>query len=310
MSRHPDDQARPDSSRDPGTPYDYYCDDETPRTEELRPQQQQQEQDQDRDQERYEEEPQLLAVHDCGRGGGNYEEEHGDGITTEMVMPQEFDAHFSYSEEWGCYVPARRARPDKIMSGLYLGDQENAYNSELLEELGITHVLSVAEIANMDDHLAMFDSHIQVATIQLLDQADANISAYFDQAIAFIRESINEGGTVLVHCVWGMSRSATFVIAYVMYTLAMDWLVALRCVQLERPIVFPNLGFARQLAQYDKQLKEKRAQQRLARMAYLEKSSRKLHKIKEQQRLIKVDHVTDDENTPRSQVISVDCSGL
>ncbi|KAH3745866.1 dual specificity protein phosphatase 15 [Pelomyxa schiedti] len=232
-------------------------------------------------------------------------EEDLDAITTSLVMPPDFDDNFTYSDDLQCYVPNRRDRPDKILEGLYLGDQLNAYNREVLEEIGITHVLSVAEIANLDDHLSMFDPTVQVAAIQLPDEASADICVYFDQAIAFIHECIEQGGKVLVHCVWGMSRSATIVAAYVMQALAMEWLVALRCVQLERPVVFPNVGFAKQLATFGNLLRERRAHERAMRIAYLETSKRDLHKFMDEGHF----GATEEDDSNANNLVSVDCSG-
>jgi len=39
---------------------------------------------------------------------------------------------------------------------------------------------------------------------------------HFPQAIAFIKEGMQQGGGVLVHCFAGVSRSASCVIAFMM----------------------------------------------------------------------------------------------
>lgn len=57
---------------------------------------------------------------------------------------------------------------------------------------------------------------------------------------------------MLVHCVAGVSRSATFCIAYLMKYLQMTLLEAYNHVKLKRPIIKPNCGFFRQLIEYEK----------------------------------------------------------
>jgi protein-tyrosine phosphatase len=52
---------------------------------------------------------------------------------------------------------------------------------------------------------------------------------------------------VFVHCAAGMSRSATIVIAYLMWKQKMLLCDAIDFVKKKRPIISPNLNFMRQL---------------------------------------------------------------
>ena len=61
---------------------------------------------------------------------------------------------------------------------------------------------------------------------------------------------------ILVHCRAGASRSATIVIAYLMWTKKMEYGKALQFVKDKRFIVFPNDGFREQLKMFEKLLKE------------------------------------------------------
>ena len=54
----------------------------------------------------------------------------------------------------------------------------------------------------------------------------------------------------------GASRSATIVIAYLMWTQKMDYEKAFQFVKDKRYIVYPNFGFRKQLQQFEKLLKE------------------------------------------------------
>ena len=62
-------------------------------------------------------------------------------------------------------------------------------------------------------------------------------------------------GKVLVHCVQGVSRSATLTIAYLMLKHHMTVQVATRLVRAQREI-FPNPGFLQQLCKLDQTLKK------------------------------------------------------
>ena len=49
---------------------------------------------------------------------------------------------------------------------------------------------------------------------QLADTQNSDLALYFEQAIRFIDEAHAAGGAVLVHCMAGISRSTTIVLAY------------------------------------------------------------------------------------------------
>lgn len=55
---------------------------------------------------------------------------------------------------------------------------------------------------------------------------------------------------VFVHCAAGVSRSASFVIAYLMKSKLMPYLDAYALVKCKRPIIKPNSGFVKQLEEY------------------------------------------------------------
>ena len=62
-------------------------------------------------------------------------------------------------------------------------------------------------------------------------------------------------GKVFVHCVQGMSRSATLVLAYLMKTCGMGVQDAVRLVRSKREI-YPNPGFLQQLCDFNEELKK------------------------------------------------------
>ena len=76
-----------------------------------------------------------------------------------------------------------------------------------------------------------------------------------DTAIDWIAAALTEGGTVLVHCTWGKSRSVAFVVAFLMRTYGMTLDLALAYVQERRPIAQPNEGFMQHLRLYEKGMK-------------------------------------------------------
>jgi protein-tyrosine phosphatase len=59
---------------------------------------------------------------------------------------------------------------------------------------------------------------------------------------------------VLVHCAAGVSRSASFVIAYLMRVEKMKYVDAYQSVKTKRQIIRPNSGFVKQLREYERGL--------------------------------------------------------
>ncbi|XP_069377403.1 dual specificity protein phosphatase 22-B isoform X2 [Paralichthys olivaceus] len=74
---------------------------------------------------------------------------------------------------------------------------------------------------------------------------------HFRDSITFIHESRLKGEGCLVHCVAGVSRSVTLVVAYIMTVTGRGWVESLAAVRAARPCAGPNLGFLRQLEEFE-----------------------------------------------------------
>lgn len=130
----------------------------------------------------------------------------------------------------------------KILDNLWLGDITGASNKFLLKKNGITHICTVAL-----GIMPKFPTQFQYKVISILDSPSANLKIHFQACIKFIKDAMAGGGTVLVHCFAGVSRSTTIVCAYLMQEHGMSFLEALRHVKKTRYFVNPNDGFRKQL---------------------------------------------------------------
>ena len=102
---------------------------------------------------------------------------------------------------------------------------------------------------------APFWEDVESMRLPLEDDTSANILPYLDTAVDRINEAISRRNAhVLVHCVAGVSRSTTVVIAYLMKWRRMDLKQAFNYCYNLRPVIRPNNGFMLQLMNYEQQL--------------------------------------------------------
>ena len=146
------------------------------------------------------------------------------------------------------------SHPSKIFDWLYLGSFFNACDIKELKFNGINNILNCA----IECHNTKLPDDIQELHLNIKDLENFDIINYFEEANEYINYCKLEGNTLLVHCKFGISRSASFIIAYLIkYSkLAVD--DALKFVKEKRSKIKPNKGFINQLYEYEKWLNEKK----------------------------------------------------
>lgn len=93
----------------------------------------------------------------------------------------------------------------------------------------------------------------------VFDFETQNISQYFAESFEFIENALaqNEHNRVLVHCNAGISRSASFIIAYLLQKRVFKrYKDAYNYVKKARPVIEPNRGFEKQLISFEKRIKK------------------------------------------------------
>ncbi|EFA12947.1 dual specificity protein phosphatase MPK-4 [Tribolium castaneum] len=136
---------------------------------------------------------------------------------------------------------------DQIEPNLFLGSLSAAKDVDTLARYKITHILTIDTCPLPRKILEL--KHITTKYIQLSDQPKEDLLSHFDDAGAFILEGVTKGA-VLVHCYFGVSRSASVVIAYVMKKYELSYKEAFEKVKAKRGLVYPNHGFVSQLHLY------------------------------------------------------------
>ena len=142
--------------------------------------------------------------------------------------------------------------PTQILKFLYLGNYKHSSDNKELKKLKINYILNCAiECHNYNLPKNVKELHLKVKDIDTFE-----ILYYFDIANEFISKCKLMGGICLVHCKLGVSRSTTFVIAYLMKYANLTTDEAFEFVKNKRSSIKPNDGFMRQLRMYEKILRE------------------------------------------------------
>ncbi|XP_031419085.1 dual specificity protein phosphatase 22-B isoform X1 [Clupea harengus] len=135
---------------------------------------------------------------------------------------------------------------NKVLPDLYLGNFKDARDREQLAKHNVTHILSIHDTA------APILQEMTYLCIPAADLPTQNLTQHFKESIIFMHESRLKGEGCLVHCLAGVSRSVTLVVAYIMTVTGLSWTEALAAVRVARPGAGPNQGFQRQLQEFDK----------------------------------------------------------
>ncbi|CAG2173826.1 unnamed protein product [Oppiella nova] len=147
-------------------------------------------------------------------------------------------------------MPISNHGPTRILPFLYLGSQQDALNKDTLRDHNIQYELNVSTSCPKPEFIS--DSHF--LRIAVNDNYNENLLPYFPKAFSFLDKVRESGGCAIVHCLAGISRSATVAISYVMRHLCMSSDDAYRYVKSKRATISPNFNFLGQLLEYEKQL--------------------------------------------------------
>lgn len=98
------------------------------------------------------------------------------------------------------------------------------------------------------------DAKITLYQVDIADSPLEDISVHFDWIYDEIEAIRNKGERILIHCHAGVSRSSTIVLMYLMRFYKISLYDAWNTTYVARPIVRPNIGFARALQDLEKSL--------------------------------------------------------
>jgi len=137
-----------------------------------------------------------------------------------------------------------------VLKQIYISSYLVATDLALLQRHEITHILNLA--ADICDN--RFPDKFTYCTYYVKDSSSEDISMLFYRTLEWMQAALNCGSRVLVHCREGVSRSATMVIAYLMWTNHLSFKEAHEIIRRVRPICNPNPGFTFHLLELGKRL--------------------------------------------------------
>uniref|UniRef100_A0A8C3LKU3 Dual specificity phosphatase 16 n=1 Tax=Chrysolophus pictus TaxID=9089 RepID=A0A8C3LKU3_CHRPC len=169
-------------------------------------------------------------------------------------------------------LPVSNIGPTRILPHLYLGCQRDVLNKEMIQQNDIGYVLNASNTCPKPDFIP--ESHF--LRVPVNDSFCEKILPWLDKSVDFIEKAKASNGRVLVHCLAGISRSATIAIAYIMKRMDMSLDEAYRFVKEKRPTISPNFNFLGQLLDFEKKIKNQSGQPghiSKLKLLHLEKSS-------------------------------------
>ncbi|XP_067378031.1 dual specificity phosphatase 29-like isoform X3 [Channa argus] len=162
---------------------------------------------------------------------------------------------------------------NQVWPNLYIGNEVAARDMGTLHSLGITHIVNAAHRShNPSSGSYLFvntgprfyrDMAVDYYGVEADDAIDFILSPFFYPTARYIRAALAMGGRVFVHCLMGVSRSATLVLAFLMIVEGLRLQEAVAAVRPHRDIC-PNPGFLQQLRSLDMGLERERRRQQQA----------------------------------------------
>lgn len=134
---------------------------------------------------------------------------------------------------------------DEVETGLFLGNLTAATHMETIKSFKITHILTLDSVP-LPQHI-VDTTFLTTKYVQIADMPREDILQHLEACVDFIGNALDQQHNVLVHCYFGVSRSSSAVIAYVMKRHNLDYQPAFELVKAKRRFVQPNAGFVAQL---------------------------------------------------------------
>ena len=132
---------------------------------------------------------------------------------------------------------------NQITEKIFLGNEDSAYDKKFLLDNNISNILICAEGCEI-----FFPDLFKYKILYLDDSPDEDLLIWLYEAFKFIDSSEKN---IYIHCVMGISRSASIVISYLMFKNKWNYLKSFEFVKKKRNQIDPNSGFVEQLKKFE-----------------------------------------------------------
>jgi len=125
---------------------------------------------------------------------------------------------------------------DEILPNLFLGNYKSAIDREFMDKKGITLIINVTK------DVPIPFTNIRNYRIPLDDYSDTDnnniLSRHLNIVLPMIYNELMNGGKVFVHCMAGINRSASVIVAYLIKYKRLNMNDAIHFVISKRPCIF------------------------------------------------------------------------
>ncbi|KAJ8406171.1 hypothetical protein AAFF_G00304020 [Aldrovandia affinis] len=142
----------------------------------------------------------------------------------------------------------------RITDALLISNARSACSDELICQAGVTLCINVSKQQPFPP------SRVGTLRVPVYDDPNENLHKHFERCADAIEGEAGRGGSTVVYCKNGRSRSATICVAYLMKHHSLSLADAFQRVKTARSVVEPNPGFWAQLEKYEQELERRRAE--------------------------------------------------
>jgi len=153
-------------------------------------------------------------------------------------------------------VKEENNKPTEIIKNLYVSGIFEMRKK--LDNCNIKHTIKLTSKDVREFYYPKDFNENNCMYIEIEDSPSVNITKYLQSTYEFIEDKLNNNTPILVHCMAGVSRSVTIIIAYLMKKYNLTYLGALNYVKSRRTVANPNRGFQEQLQNYELFLEDTR----------------------------------------------------
>jgi protein-tyrosine phosphatase len=138
-------------------------------------------------------------------------------------------------------------KPDQDVFQIFLGGDAVAENEALLRQNNITSVVNCT-VGFPNCHET---KGICYHRVPILDIKGEDLLAHLSDVVNFINLARSRRSSLLIHCMWGMSRAPSIALAYFIHEEKMSLADSLKQIAAARNLIRPNPSFIRQLLMWE-----------------------------------------------------------